>query len=123
MLFSRRTNLSPLADRRKNQRSDEVRRRPDKIQGRALEILGHALEYLIDTTLCSGYPASKATIEAVELIAGKSRAIFRECPEILTLSQRITRLFPRCFSFLRGNDPLTLSPLHHSSVDKPPKSR
>ncbi len=95
MLSSRPVDLSPLADRRRKIRKDEVRRRPGRTQGRALEILGHAIEYLVDTSIASGLPASPSTTEAVELLAEKSRAVFAECPAIPSLSQRLYRFLPR----------------------------
>ncbi len=124
MLFSRPLDLSPLADRRKHKRINEVRRRPAKAQARALDLLAHALEYLVDSTINSCHPASAAIMQAVELLAQKSRAVFAECPEIQTPSQRLIRLLP-AFLTLPGmeEDPSTLSRIHRTPGNPPRDSR
>ncbi len=94
-LLTHQTGLSPLAERRKRKRDDEVRRRPGRTQGQALEILGHAIEYLVDSSMASRLSASPSTAEAVELLAEKSRAVFAECAAVPSLSQRLYRFLPR----------------------------
>lgn len=119
-LVSRPANLSPLADRRRNPRFNEVRRRPGRAQGRALEILAHALEYLVDNGFEDGSPAWSESQDAVRLIAEKSRAVFAECPEITTWSQRFTRTLPRFLTLPAIDDAAVLSRIHRSS-DGPPR--
>ena len=109
MPFSRSLGLSPLADRRKKARSNEVRRRPDKNQAQALEVLAHALEYLVDEALRTGRPVSVATMDALDILAEKNRLVFAECPEILSLSRRLGRFLP---SFL------TLPPVTTGQSDR-----
>ena len=91
MLFSHPVGLSQLADRRKQKRKAEVQRRPDKTQGMALEVLGHALEYLLDSAVQVDGLVCPEILAAVELLAERSRAVFAECPEILPLSQHLSR--------------------------------
>ncbi len=86
--FTRSDDLSPLADRRRDRRVDEVRRTPRTAQAKALGVLARALEYLAHSTACSGRPAPEAIMEAMVLLGEKSRAVFAECPEYLTLSHR-----------------------------------
>ncbi len=102
MLFQRSADLPPLSDRRKSKRKGEVRRRPERSQGKALEALAHAIEYLVDNAETSGCLPSAATMEAVELLAEKSRAVFAECAVITPLPQRLTNLFARFFAPSRG---------------------
>lgn len=120
MLLARHVDLSRLADRRRSQRVDEIRRRPDGTRPQALETLAHALEYLIKSSINTEHPASDVTMEAIALLSDKSREIFAECPEITTLSQRLTYLLPRL---------LTLPGIHESGAmgrlrrpgNRPPK--
>lgn len=123
VLLSRPVPLSPLADRRRNTRRDEVRRRPGRTQGKALETLAHALEYLVDNGLERGDLGWGETQEAVQLIAEKSRAVFAGCPEIITFSQRLTRFLPRLLTLPAIDDPSVLSRIHRSSGDAPRVSR
>lgn len=120
MFSSRPVSLSPLADRRRNPRWSEVRRRPGKTQGKALEILAHALEYLVDSGYDQGNLGSPEAQEAVQLIAQKSRAVFAECPEIVSWSQRFTRSLPRFLTLPAIDDPCIASRMHRSS-DAPPR--
>ncbi len=94
MVFSRPTKLSPLADRRRKEHSDDVLRRPSETQARALEVLAHALEYLQHGTAVSGSPPSAATAEAAVILAEKSRAVFASCSELPALSHRHTGYLP-----------------------------
>lgn len=100
---SRRVVLPASADRRKHPRPRQVSRTPGKSQGRALEVLAHALEYLVDSELNHESKNQLAVQEAAQLLAEKSRAVFAECPEVVTLSQRIKRWLPE-FLTLPGLD-------------------
>jgi len=122
-LFGPPAALSPLADRRRYIRANEVRRRPDKMQARALEVLAHALEYLVDSSVQAGRPASAGTMEAVELLAKKSRAVFAECPEIVSFSRRLMRRLPPILTLPPVEDPSVLSRIHRSSGETPRVSR
>lgn len=65
-------------------------RRGSREQGRALEILGHAIEYLVDSQLFALDQASvRSEDEAVQIMMRLSRAVFAECPEVITLRQRL----------------------------------
>jgi len=120
MFPSRYVSLSPLADRRRNPRWNEVRRRPGTTQGKALEILAHALEYLVDSGYEHGNPGFPEIQDAVQIIAQKSRVVFAECPEIISWSQRFTRSLPRFLTLPAIDDPCTASRMHRSS-DAPPR--
>ena len=67
-----------------------VARRGDAVQGRALEALGHAIEYLVDSRL---FVLDETTLrsddEAVQIMMRLSRAIFAECPEVVSLSRKV----------------------------------
>lgn len=111
--------LSSLADRRRNTRRFEVRRRPGKVQGRALEILAHALEYLVDTST----ERSPADQEAVQILAARSRAVFAECPEIRPLFRRITSLLPSFLTLPAIEDESVPSRMYRASDETPRVSR
>jgi hypothetical protein len=66
-----------------------VRRRPGFQQGRALEIIGHAIEYLIDSPKID--PQSEINFSAIDILAKASRAVFEECPEVVSLGDRIRK--------------------------------
>jgi hypothetical protein len=82
--------------------SDYVRPRRRRITpraGHALEKLGHAIEYLSDefyyeaTTISANNPK----LEAVQLLMALNRAVYYECPEVPSFSERwrsILRLRP-----------------------------
>jgi hypothetical protein len=59
--------------------------------GRALEILGHAIEYLTDEFVhCGGELSPRnAQLEAVQLLMGLNRQVYFECPEVVTLGDRL----------------------------------
>ncbi len=59
--------------------------------GRALEILGHAIEYLSDEYFYneSSSPASKAHLEAVQLLMKFNREIYLACPEVPAFRDRL----------------------------------
>lgn len=85
----RPTTLLRSADRRRVTRSRQVFRRPSQIQARALEALAHALEYLEDNALATGTPFKEDDRDAIRLLADRSRAVFAECPEIISWRQRL----------------------------------
>jgi hypothetical protein len=68
--------------------------------GHALEKLGHAIEYLTDEFVHQGgsLSSSDAQLQAVQLLMALNRAVYFECPEAPTFSER-------CRSFLRINRP------------------
>ncbi len=67
-----------------------IRRRGSLEQGRALEMLGHAVEYLVDSRLFLADPPDLAAEQqAVQLLMRASRAVFAECPEVISLRQRL----------------------------------
>lgn len=73
------------------------RRRQIGVQaGRALEILGHAIEYLTDELVVDfgNTPESwsDGRVEAIQLLMATNREIYRECPEVPTLAERIRAL-------------------------------
>jgi hypothetical protein len=58
-------------------------------QGKALETLGHALEYLHDSRMfLINEPASGSDAQAVQILAGLSRAVFAECAVVKPSSRR-----------------------------------
>ena len=66
------------------------RRRASPSQGRALEALGHAVEYLVDSRLFTLDEAAAASdAAAAQLLMRLSRAVFAECPEVITLQRRL----------------------------------
>jgi hypothetical protein len=66
-----------------------VRRRGSPAHGRALEVLGHAVEYLIDSRLWQVREGNhRDHEEAVQILMKMSRAVFSECPEVVTLRRR-----------------------------------
>ena len=69
-----------------------VRRRGSIQQGRALESLGHAVEYLVDSRMFSldGRDARDEQ-EAIQILMRMSRAVFAECPEVVSLRRRLGR--------------------------------
>jgi hypothetical protein len=72
--------------------SEVVRRRGSVAQGRALEMLGHSVEYLVDSRLFqAGDHNQRAEQEAVQILMRLSRAVFAECPEVVSLRKRLGR--------------------------------
>ena len=70
-------------------------------QGRALETLGHAVEYLMDSRLFLVERATpKAEQDALQILMRMSRAVFLECPEVVSVWTRFGQLCRR--SFERG---------------------
>ena len=75
----------------------KARVRPNRLRritpqaGRALEILGHAIEYLTDEFVHRGGDMSprNAQLEAVQLLMGLNRQVYFECPEVITLGDRL----------------------------------
>lgn len=67
------------------------RRRISPQAGRALEILGHAIGYLTDEFIHAGgsFSTPDPRVEAIELLMGLNRAIYFECPEVLSLADRL----------------------------------
>jgi hypothetical protein len=59
--------------------------------GRALEILGHAIDYLTDEYVHQGGSLSgrDSQLEAVQLLMAANRAVYFECPEAPTWSERL----------------------------------
>ena len=69
-----------------------VRRRANFQQGRALEILSHAVEYLTDSHMYGiEEPVTPADSEATLILMSLSRSVFSECPEVVSLTQRLRR--------------------------------
>jgi hypothetical protein len=69
-----------------------IRRRGSLEQGRALEALGHSVEYLIDSRLFDlGDHNHCNEQEAIQILMRMSRAVFAECPEVITLRRRLGR--------------------------------
>jgi hypothetical protein len=74
--------------------ADFVRRRGTLEQGRALEALGHAVQYLVDSQLFgTGETNLRGDHEAVQILMRMSRAVFAECPEVVSLRRRVGRWF------------------------------
>ena len=72
--------------------SEPVYRRGSPEQGRALEMLGHAVEYLVDSRLFqTGDHVQRDEQEAVQILMRLSRAVFSECPEVVSLRKRLRR--------------------------------
>ena len=67
-----------------------ILRRGTAEQGRALEVLGHAIEYLVDSRLfVLDQAAVRSDDEAVQIMMRMSRAVFAECPEVVSLRRRL----------------------------------
>jgi hypothetical protein len=67
-----------------------IRRRGSLEQGRALETLGHAVEYLIDSRLFDGADHNQRDEhEAVQILMRLSRAVFAECPQVISVGRRL----------------------------------
>jgi hypothetical protein len=62
--------------------------------GRALEKLSHAIEYLTDEFVQSGasFSAHNSQLEAVQLLMALNRRVYFECPEVLTLGEKLRGL-------------------------------
>lgn len=73
-------------------RASVIRRKPSLRQGQALECLGHAIEYLIDSSMHdTSAREGRERMQAAQLLMKKSVAVFKECPEIVSLGQRFFR--------------------------------
>ncbi len=59
--------------------------------GHALEILGHAIEYLTDEFVHRHGEVSLASpdLDAVQLLMALNRRVYYECPEAVTLGERL----------------------------------
>lgn len=59
--------------------------------GHALEILGHAIEYLADELVHCGGEVSpmNGDLQAVQLLMAVNRQVYYECPEVVTISERL----------------------------------
>ena len=59
--------------------------------GRALEILGHAIEYLTDEFVHAGKAMSSESgeVAAVQLLMAVNRQVYYECPEVLSVTDRL----------------------------------
>lgn len=79
--------LSEVADTGRRESPRQHRRRPNPTQGRALEVLGHAIEYLVDSRSFNMEPLD---MEAYRILKVASQAIFYECAEVQTASERVT---------------------------------
>lgn len=67
-----------------------VRRRASRSQGQALETLGHAVEYLVDSRLFTmDQSAAASDAAAAQLLMRASRAVFAECPEVISIQRRL----------------------------------
>ena len=71
------------------------RRRITPRAGHALEILGHAIEYLTDEFIHNGAQMSPGNgeLEAVQLLMALNRQVYFECPEVLTVVDRLRSAF------------------------------
>jgi len=67
------------------------RRRITPQAGHALEILGHAIEYLADELVHRGQDVtcSSGELDAVQLLMALNRAVYYECPEVVTIGARL----------------------------------
>jgi hypothetical protein len=67
------------------------RRRITPRAGHALEILGHAIDYLTDEFVHRGESLSPRSgeLEAVQLLKAVNRQVYFECPEVVTVSDRL----------------------------------
>ena len=80
-----------------------IRRRGTQEQGRALETLGHSVEYLVDSRLFhSGDHNRHDEQEAVQILMRMSRAVFAECPEVVSLQRRLGRWVADRFAGEKG---------------------
>ena len=93
---SKKSNLAPVVPfpgkpkRPEALRSQAVVRRGTAEQGRALEALGHAVEYLVDSRLfLLDQAAVRSDDEAVQIMMRLSRAVFAECPEVVSLRRKL----------------------------------
>jgi len=79
------------AEERAPRASGEViLRRGSVAQGRALEMLGHAVEYLVDSRMFhGGEQIQRDEQEALQILMRLSRAVFAECPEVISLRKRL----------------------------------
>jgi hypothetical protein len=76
-----------------------TRRRGTLEQGRALEALGHAVEYLVDSRLFhAGELNPVDEHEAVQILMRLSRAVFAECPEVVSLRRRMRQWVAQRFA-------------------------
>lgn len=67
------------------------RRRITPEAGRALVILGHAIEYLTDELVHRGQDVTcpSGELDAVQLLMALNRAVYYECPEVVTIGARL----------------------------------
>jgi hypothetical protein len=67
------------------------RRRITPEAGHALEILGHAIEYLTDELVhrAQDVTCPSGDLDAVQLLMAFNRAVYYECPEVVTLGARL----------------------------------
>ena len=83
--------------------AESTRRRGTLEQGRALETLGHAVEYLVDTRLFDlGEHNVRDGQEAVQIMMRMSRAVFAECPEVVSMRKRMSQWVRERFSSSGG---------------------
>ncbi len=83
------------------------RRRLDRESGQAIEILGHAIQYLADEYALecmdpalgnsgqAGVTGPNPRMQAIELLMAANRQIYMSCPQVPTLSDRLSSLFRR----------------------------
>jgi hypothetical protein len=76
------------AERRRQPRSPQIRRRSTREQGRALEILGHAVEYLVDSRLRL-VPGTHSDDLAVQMLMRLNREVFAECAEVVSFKWKL----------------------------------
>ena len=82
-----------------------VRRRGNMVQGKALEMLGHSVEYLVDSRLFAKDEAeAQNDREAVQILMRCSRAVFAECPEVISVKRRLVRWYWRTIRSSIGYD-------------------
>lgn len=93
---SKKPNLAPVVPfpgrpgRADAPSSHTVVRRGTAEQGRALEALGHAVEYLVDSRLFTlDQAAVRSDDEAVQIMMRLSRAVFAECPEVVSVRRKL----------------------------------
>ena len=75
-----------------HRRETLLRLRIHRAHDEALEALGHAVEYLVDSRLfdCGDHNYQNEQ-EAVQILMRMSRAVFAECPEVVSLKRRVGR--------------------------------
>ena len=71
------------------------RRHISRESGRVIEVLAHAIEYLCDEAVHNGgtMSAGDPQLEAVQLVMSLQRAVYLECPPVVSVWSRIRAYF------------------------------